>query len=143
LFGTVVVVGGTVVVTGAVDPVVTTVDFVAGTEVAEPFTNGTVAPVAAGCVTDEATVVTGALTTISSAGETVVVVAGGIVVVVVVEVVVVVGTAVTVMVTAPVVAELYVASAAFVAVTVHEPVEEVERTAPLSEHPAEPAEVSE
>jgi hypothetical protein len=132
-----VVVDGTVVVVDTVDA---TVDLVAGTDVAEPFTGGTVAPVPAGCVTDDATDVAGALTTISSAGATVVVVTGGMVVV---EVVVVVGTAVTVIVTAPVVAELYVASAAFVAVTVHEPVEEVERTAPLSEHPAEPAEVSE
>ena len=57
--------------------------------------------------------------------------------------VVVVGTAVTVMETVPVVAELYVLSEAFVADTVHEPTDDVESTAPDSEQPAEPADVNE
>lgn len=61
----------------------------------------------------------------------------------VVVVVVVVGTAVTVMETVPVVAELYVLSEALVADTVHEPTDDVESTAPESEQPAEPADVNE
>lgn len=81
-----------------------TVDFVEGTDVAEPFTNGTVMVAAVDCVAGATgAVVAGAFTTISRAGAAVVVVTGGIVVV---DVVVVVGTAVMVMVTAPVVAGL-------------------------------------
>ena len=49
----------------------------------------------------------------------------------------------TVMVTAPVVAEPYDASAAFVAVTVHVPADEEESTAPTSEQPAVPTDVTE
>jgi hypothetical protein len=49
----------------------------------------------------------------------------------------------TVIVTAPVVAELYVPSAALVAVTVHVPDDVTDRVAPLSEHPAVPADVRE
>ena len=74
----------------------------------------------------------GAFTTISNAGATVVVV-----------VVVVVGTAVTLMVTVPVVAELYVESEAFDAETVHEPTDDVDNTAPDNEQLADPADTSE
>jgi hypothetical protein len=63
--------------------------------------------------------------------------------VVVVVVVVVVGTAVTLMVTVPVVAELYVESEAFDAETVHEPTDDVDNTAPDNEQLADPADTSE
>jgi hypothetical protein len=49
----------------------------------------------------------------------------------------------TVTVTGPVVADAYVASAALVAETVHVPADVDDRTAPASEHPALPAEVTE
>ena len=119
LMGTVVVVAtGT---TGA------TVEGVFGTVVLTVLAAGATV----GC-TDCPPLFAGAFTTISNAGAIVVVV-----------VVVVVGTAVTVMVTVPVVAELYVLSEALEADTVHEPTDEVDNTAPDNEQLADPADTSE
>lgn len=78
------------------------------------------------CDWPSATVVDGATTMISMAGA----------------IVVVVGSAVTVIVVLPLVAELYVASELFVAETEHVPTDVADRTSEESEQPAEPADTN-